>query len=458
MASSAPLLTNDVFEAYLQCRRKALLRFQKHRARRTEYERLQKRLDDRFHALAKSRISARFRKGDILSVPRLSRSLLDQGYSLILDTTVVCDSVTCVVHALRRSASTPAEENPHYEPVLFCRHDRVGQMQKMSLAFAAMVVGLFQGRTPEHGSLFHGHDLTLSRLRLCSCLQRVQQILKDLEQLVESNDSVPLVLNSHCEICEFKELCRTKAVEDDSLSLLSGMRESQIKRYNQKGFFTVNQLSHTFRYRKPRKRAKNPAKPHYFALQALSLRTGTVHIHGNPSLPTSQTRVYFDIETLPDRGFLYLIGALRVQGSEVICRQFWADEDKEQNSIIEQFLEFAVQAQNYRLFHFGSYDVDFLKKARPCLSPFYQELIDKVVDCSTNVLSIVHHHIYFPTYSNRLKEIGRYVGATWSMPEASGLYSVLWRELWEQRRQAALKNRLLRYNHEDCLALRIVWR
>ncbi|HCO92809.1 MAG TPA: hypothetical protein DIU00_02470, partial [Phycisphaerales bacterium] len=457
MASSALYLTNDVFEAYLQCRRKAVLRFQKRRARRTEYDRLQKQLDDRFHALARSRMSARFRKDDILSALRLNRSLLDQGYSLILDTTVVCDSVTCVIHALRRSVSTPDEKNPHYEPVLFCRHDRVGQMQKMSLAFAAMVVGLFQGRTPEHGSLLHGHDLTLSRLRLCSCLQRVQQILKDLKQLAESSDSVPLVLNSHCEICEFKEFCRTKAVEDDNLSLLSGMREGRIKRYNQKGFFTVNQLSHTFRYRKPRKRAKNPAKPHYFALQALSLRTGAVHIHGNPSLPTAQTHVYFDIETLPDRDFLYLIGALRVQGSEVICRQFWANEDKEQNSIIEQFLEFAVQAQDYRLFHFGSYDVDLLIKARPCLSPFYQDLIDKVVDCSTNVLPIVHHHIYFPTYSNRLKEIGRYVGATWSMPEASGLYSILWRELWEQSRQAALKNRLLQYNHEDCQALKLLY-
>jgi hypothetical protein len=72
MASSAPLLTNGVFEAYLQCRRKAVLMFQKRRAHRTEYDRLQKRLDDRFHALARSRMSARFRKDDILSAPRLN--------------------------------------------------------------------------------------------------------------------------------------------------------------------------------------------------------------------------------------------------------------------------------------------------------------------------------------------------------------------------------------------------
>jgi predicted RecB family nuclease len=326
----------------------------------------------------------------------------------------------------------------------------------MSLAFAAMMVGLFQERTPEHGSLLHGHDLTLSRLCLCSCLQRVQKVLEDLKQLAESNDYVPLVLNSHCEICEFEKFCRTKAMEEDNLSLLSGMRESQIKRYNQKGFFTVNQLSHTFRYRKPRKRAKNPSKPHYFALQALSLRTDTIHIHGNPSLPMAQTHVYFDIEALPDRDFLYLIGALRIQGSEVMRRQFWADEEEEQNNIIEQFLDFVVQARDYHLFHFGSYDVDLLRKARPCLSSVYQGLLNKVADRSTNLLSVVHHHIYFPTYSNGLKEIGRYLGATWSIAEASGRYSVLWRELWEQRRQTVFKSRLLQYNHEDCLALKLL--
>jgi hypothetical protein len=282
-------------------------------------------------------------------------------------------------------------------------------------------------------------------------------MLKDLEQLMISCDSVPPVLNTHCEICEFKEFCITEAVEDDNLSLLSRMSESRIKGYNQKGIFTVKQLSYTFRYRKPRKRARKPAKPHYLALQALSLRTGTVHIHGNPLLPTEQMRVYFDIEGLPDRNFVYLISALRVQGSELMYRQFWADEEEEQNSIIEQFLEFVVQERDYRLFHFGSYDVDCLKKARTCLSPFYQGLLDRVVDCSTNVLSIVHHHIYFPTYSNSLKEIGRYVGATWSMPEASGRYSVLWRELWEQSRQAVFKSRLLQYNQEDCLALKSLY-
>lgn len=456
--SNAPPLTNDLFEAYLQCRRKTVLKLQKRRAHRTEYDRLQKKLDNRFHALARSHMSARFPGGDILSAPRLSHSLLEQGHSLLLDTTIVCGRVTCTIHALRRSAPTPRDEkNPYYEPVLFCRHDRVGQMQKMSLSFAATVVGLFQGKTPERGSLLHGYDFTLTTLHLGSYLQRVQQVLKDIEQLTTSCESIPPVLNSHCEICEFKEFCRTEAVDKDNLTLLSGMSESRIKGYNQEGIFTVKQLSYTFRYRKPRKRARKPAKPHYFALQALSLRTGSIHIHGNPSLPTEQICVHFDIEGLPDRNFVYLIGALRVRGGELMFRQFWADDENQQNSIIEQLLEFVAQEPHSRLFHFGNYDVDSLRKARPCLSPFYQGLLDRALDCSTNVLSIVHHHVYFPTYSNSLKDIGRYIGATWSIPEASGRYSVLWRELWEQNKEVMFKSRLLQYNHEDCLALRSLY-
>ncbi len=382
--------------------------------------------------------------------------MLDQGHSLLLDTTIECGRFACTIHALRRLAGKPDAENPYYEPVLFCRHDRVDQSRKMLLAFAVMVVGLFQGKTPERGSLLHGRGLTLRVFRLRSCLEQVQQVLQDLEQLIISHGSVPATLNSHCEICEFKELCRTEAVRDGNLSLLSGMSANLISAYNQKGIFTVKQLSYTFRYRKPPKRAKKPTKPHYFALQALSLRTGTVHIHGNPSLASAQTRLYFDIETLPDRDFVYLIGAVRVQGSEVTCRQFWADDPDEQSTILEQFLEFAVQMDDCQLLHFGSYDIDVLKETRSRLRPFYQDFLDKVVERSINVLSVIHHHIYFPTYSNSLKEIGRFVGATWTMAEASGRYSILWRELWEQNRQAVFKNRLLQYNHEDCLALRSV--
>ncbi len=64
--------------------------------------------------------------------------------------------------------------------------------------------------------------------------------------------------------------------------------------------------------------------------------------------------------------------------------------------------------------------------------------------------------MYFPTRSNTLKDLGRFVGATWSFADASGLQSVVWRLQWEASQDGALKDQILTYNLEDCQALRLL--
>ena len=88
------------------------------------------------------------------------------------------------------------------------------------------------------------------------------------------------------------------------------MSEKERERHRSKGIFTVTQLSYTFRPKRTPKRAKNPTKPRYLALQALAIRENTVYIHGAPVLPESGAQVYLDIEGLPDRDAYYVIGML----------------------------------------------------------------------------------------------------------------------------------------------------
>ncbi len=147
------------------------------------------------------------------------------------------------------------------------------------------------------------------------------------------------MLNRHCAECEFRDGCSQKAIETDDLSLLSAMTEKERSRHRSKGIFTVNQLSYTFRPRKTPKRAKNPAKPHYVALQALSIRENTVYIHGDPQLPASESNVFLDIEGLPDSDFYYLIGALFVINGQETFHSFWADKADEEPDIFAQFVE-----------------------------------------------------------------------------------------------------------------------
>ena len=73
-----------------------------------------------------------------------------------------------------------------------------------------------------------------------------------------------------------------------------------------------------------------------------------------------------------------------------------------------------------------------------------------------NVNGIVYGKVYFPTRSNRLKDLGAAVGASWPTPNPSGIESIAWRFRWEDLRQADFKAKLLAYNQADCNALRLL--
>src|SRR5262249_23096999 len=79
-----------------------------------------------------------------------------------------------------------------------------------------------------------------------------------------------------------------------------------------------------------------------------------------------------------------------------------------------------------------------------------------LADRLVNVASSVYGKVYFPVRSNGLKPLGRFLGATWSDPQASGLQSLAWRQRWELTRDEPLKQSLLRYNREDCAAVRLL--
>jgi hypothetical protein len=135
---------------------------------------------------------------------------------------------------------------------------------------------------------------------------------------------------------------------------------------------------------------------------------------------------------------------------------FWADAESDQLRIFCGLLEKLSQFPEYRLFCFGNYDTKALRRIRSRLLGEQQEQVDKILGRVKNVLSIIHPHIYFPTYSYGLKDIGRSIGCVWSEPDASGSQSVIWRTGWERSREESLKERLVRYNAEDCLALKAV--
>jgi len=81
----------------------------------------------------------------------------------------------------------------------------------------------------------------------------------------------------------------------------------------------------------------------------------------------------------------------------------------------------------------------------------------KAIASPINLLSVIFAQVYFPTYSNGLKDIAGFLGFEWTDPSASGLQSIVWRSRWEESGTHTDQGKLIAYNAEDCEALSLVF-
>src|SRR5215211_7594934 len=117
-----------------------------------------------------------------------------------------------------------------------------------------------------------------------------------------------------------------------------------------------------------------------------------------------------------------------------------------------QFLTLLQEYPDAPLYHYGSYE----PKAIATLGHRYQSETASITTRLVNVNAAIYGKVYFPLRSNRLKDLGAFLGASWTASDASGLQSLVWRDQWEKTRNTVYRQRLMTYNEEDCRALKLL--
>ena len=87
----------------------------------------------------------------------------------------------------------------------------------------------------------------------------------------------------------------------------------------------------------------------------------------------------------------------------------------EEKRIWTDFLGILSRIENPVLIHYGGYETGFLK--RMCSrygEPVKDSPLAKIIRSAVNLLSFIFARIYFPTYSNGLKEVVSSLGFVWS--------------------------------------------
>lgn len=305
--------------------------------------------------------------------------------------------------------------------------------------------------------IVHGDNWLTFKVKPNALLRELRKVIGKITALLSAASPPELILNRHCPECEFQERCKIKAIEKGDLSLLAGLTNKKRAQLYGKGIFTINQLSYTFRPRRRAKRlAARPEKYHH-SLKALAIRERKIHIVGNPQLRIEGTPIFFDVEGIPDREFYYLAG-VRLQGDKGVMRHsLWADVAADEQRVWSTFLNILSGVVNPVLIHYGSFETTFLKKmCERYGGPAADSAAAKAIASSVNLLSVIYAQVYFPAYSNGLKEIARFLGFEWTDASFSGLQSIAWRHLWEASHDPMVREKLIAYNIDDCEALSIV--
>jgi predicted RecB family nuclease len=452
-------ITDVTFAASLNCPTKCFLCLHSETHGNSEFSQWQARIQADFETAALDRMCSTLPAGDIfLGTPALS-DLRSCRYRLILGYEAVTPEVQSRLPALER-VDGKAGKREGYVPIRLVSREKLNASDRLCLAFDALAVSQDLAHLPHIGKLIHGRDYRTVTVHLDPWIKRARRSVSAIRKYESPNIPPPLMLNRHCGECEFQERCRKLAVDHDDLSLLANLSEKEWKKQHDKGIFTVTQLSFTFR---PRRRVTSLPGHHQHALKALAIRTNKIHVLGSlkpDSAPV--TPVYIDVEGDPDRDFYYLIGLRLSQDGSTIQHSFWADDPASERTIWRDCLRVLRSIENPTLVHYGSYETVFFKRMRDRYGDCTPAIVGTLIAKAINLVSIIYAHVYFPTYSNRLKEIGDYVGARWSAASASGLSTLIWRSQFEQSHDAALKQKLINYNAEDCQALElvseIVWR
>jgi predicted RecB family nuclease len=452
-------ITTSLFQAYIKCPTKCWLRFTGEPATGNEYAKWAQSQNESYRDAAIERLRSEGPQEEGAVAPA-QEDLKTSKWRLGFDIVATSQNLETRLQAVERVPSEGRGKSARFIPIRFVYTNKLGKDEKLLLAFDAFVLSDVLGGEVSVGKIIHGDNHATQNVKTSTLVAEARKRLDKIATLLSNLAPPDLVLNRHCAECEFQARCRKLAVEKDDLSLLAGMKEDERKEYNSKGIFTVTQLSYTFRPRRRPKKLRDKKEKHHHSLKALAIREKKIYIVGSPELHIEGMPVYLDVEGLPERDFYYLLGVRIGNGESAVQHSLWADSVEDEGKIWREFLGILETVEKPVLIYYGSYETTFLH--RMCArfgGPIGNAAgVVRAIEHPVNLLSTIYAQVYFPTFSNGLKEIAGALGFKWSEADASGSRSVIWRHSWNGSRDPAMKEKLITYNAEDCEALGLVER
>jgi predicted RecB family nuclease len=181
-------------------------------------------------------------------------------------------------------------------------------------------------------------------------------------------------------------------------------------------------------------------------------------------LPINPLEVFFDIEDDPMRDVVYLHGFVVRRNGDSSNEKFvavYADEPTEQGerNAFAAAWAFLMEHANHVVYYYTKHERTKYKK----LQQKYPEVCS-AADVEALFSPGRSFDLYFdavfksewPTLDWSIKSLAKFLKFSWRDADPSGAASIEWFDQWVKTQDPAIRQRILDYNEDDCVAMRVL--
>ncbi len=296
--------------------------------------------------------------------------------------------------------------------------------------------------------------------------------LADVRAILQQTQMTLGALCAECKLCHWYSHCREELVSRGDLTLIVELGRSKRDAMIQ-SIPTVHALATTnpvgfVQGRKTIFQGIGPDTLFKFHDRAKLLDTpgATAYLKSDVNLPIAANEVYFDIEADPMRDVVYLHGFVeRLHGQPATANYipfFAAGTDATQEeAVFRHGWEYlTLRVQDSTIYYYSKYERTAYKKLAEkypgvCSVADVETLfaLPAMVDL---LYDVVMKATEWPTYDRSIKTLAQHLGFQWRDTHPSGAASIEWFHRWIESGDPAIKQRILDYNQDDCLATGVV--
>ncbi|MCC6904292.1 MAG: TM0106 family RecB-like putative nuclease [Anaerolineae bacterium] len=390
-----------------------------------------------------------------------THALMRHGAPAIYQGVLLAEQLAGIPDLLIRVEGPSALGIHHYRPVDIKFGSEAKERYRLQVMAYVWLLERLQGVRPEGrlilrppradattGSRYHEEPVPFEEAFFNDALNRARR-------LAGGEEPRPF-LASVCQSCAWKRLCDEEATATQDASLVTGLKRTVWTELHGQGLGTLPALAGANAAHLQQIRGVGDRTARSIIRQAQALVEQKAILIGDHGLPApGRAAAYFDVESIPTEGLIYLFGLLVQEGGRQRYFAEICERPEEEGAVWEHFLRRASRVDG-PVFHYSSYERTAIGQmtTRYGSDPRAEALLNRMIDLEKALKACA----VLPLRSYSLKDVAPWMGFTWRTGISGGGDSIVEYSRYQQDGNPERMEAITRYNEDDCQATAAVHR